>query len=527
VGLEDDVLAVEAHCAELARRQLVRVAGVMPWLDGTVVTRYEFTHALYQQVAYARLGPGHRGQLHQRLGIRLEAAYGPRAEEIAAELAEHFVRGHDLRRAVHYLHQAAEKAAQRSAQREVIDLLTRALARLGQLPETPAHLQQELDIQVTLVPAWMAIKGYGAPEVEHACARARELCQQVGNTSQLFLAVQGMWWYSQVAGALQTAQELAEQLLRLAQSLHDSAHFLVAHWALSRTYWARGEFGLAREHTQQGNALYHPQQHGALAFRYGFDPGVICLSHDAVVLWLLGVPDQALARVHDALSLAQDLAHPPSLAYAQFFATVVHQLRCEPQDAGAQAEALVALCITHGFALYLATGLIFRGRALAAQGQPEKAMVQIQQGLVALQATGAVGIWQPYFLTFLAEATVQAGQLDAGIRLLAEAQTLLESTGERWWEAEVHRLHGALLWRYARADTSQVETCFLQALAVARRQQAKSLELRATTSLAQLWQQQDKRAEAHQLLAEIYGWFTEGFDTADLREARALLQALT
>jgi predicted ATPase len=281
---------------------------------------------------------------------------------------------------------------------------------LPTVPETSERLQQELDIQIALVPAWMVIKGYGAPEVEHACARARELCQQVGNTSQLFLALQGMWRYSQVAGALQTAQELAEQLLQLAQSTHDSAHLLVAHWALSRTYAHRGELGLAREHAQQGLALYNPQQHCTLAFHYGSDPRVIFLSVDAIALWLLGAPDQALARMHDALPLAQALAHPPSLAYALFFVILIHQLRCEPQAASEQAEALVALCMAHGLALYLAAGTIFQGEALAAQGQPEEAMVQIQQGLAALQATGAVGVWRPYFLTLLAEASAQAGQ---------------------------------------------------------------------------------------------------------------------
>jgi adenylate cyclase len=260
---------------------------------------------------------------------------------------------------------------------------------------------------------------------------------------------------------------------------------------------------------------------------HGFHPGLICLAHGAIVLWLLGTPDQALTRVYDAFALAQELAHPPTLVFTLSIVNVVHQLRREPQAIRSQAEALVALCTAHGFAFYLASGTIFQGIALAAHGQFTEALEHMHQGMTARQATGAVGIWQPYFLTFLAEATVQAGQFEAGMCLLAEAQALLESTGERWWEAEVHRLHGALLWQHARADASQAETRFLHALAVARRQQAKPLELRAATSLARLWQQQGKRAEAHQLLAEIYGWFTEGFDTADLQEARTLLQALT
>jgi class 3 adenylate cyclase/predicted ATPase len=515
-----DEATLQRELGRLVEAEIVYQRGLPPQAT------YMFKHALIQDAAYQSLLKSTRQQYHQRIAQVLEAEFPATAEAQPELLAHHYTEAGLIEKAVRYWYHAGQRASERSAHLEAISHLTRGLEVLTTVPETSERLQQELDIQIALVPAWMVIKGYGAPEVEHACARARELCQQVGNTSQLFLALQGMWRYSQVAGALQTAQELAEQLLQLAQSTHDSAHLLVAHWALSRTYAHRGELVLAREHAQQGQALYNPQQHGALALRYGFDPSVTCLSQDTVVLWLLGAPDQALAQAYNALTMAQELAHPPSLVYAQFFVTFVHQLRCEPQVAGAQAEALVALCMAHGLALYLATGTIFQGEALAAQGQPEEAMVQIQQGLAALQATGAVGIWCPYFLTLLAEASAQAGQSEEGERLLAEAQTLLETTGERWWEAEVHRLRGELRWRHARAEASQVETYFLQALAVACRQQTKSLELRAAMSLARLWQQQGKRTEAHELLAPIYGWFTEGFDTADLQEAKALLETL-
>jgi predicted ATPase len=515
-----DEATLQRELGRLVEAEIVYQRGVPPQAT------YMFKHALIQDAAYQSLLKSTRQQYHQRIAQVLEAEFPASAEAQPELLAHHYTEASLIEKAVRYWYHAGQRASERSAHLEAIRHLTRGLEVLTTVPETSERLQQELDIQIALVPVWMVIKGYGAPEVEHACARARELCHQVGNTSQLFLALQGMWRYSQIVGALQTAQELAAQLLQLAQSTHDSAHLLVAHWALSRTYAHRGELGLAHAHAQQGQALYNPQQHGALALRYGFDPSVTCLSHDAVVLWLLGAPDQARAQAYNALTLAQELAHPPSLVYAQFFVTLIHQLRCEPQVAGTQADALVALCLAHGFALYLATGTIFQGEALTAQGQPEEAMVQIQQGLAALQATGVVGIWRPYFLTLLAEASAQAGQAEAGERLLAEAQTLLETTGERWWEAEVHRLRGELLWRHARAEASQVETCFLQALAVACRQQAKSLELRAAMSLSRLWQQQDRRTEARELLAPIYGWFTEGFDTADLQEAKALLDAL-
>ena len=526
-ALGDEVLSVETHCEELARRQLLRAAGVVTWADGMVVTRYEFTHALYQQVAYERLGLGHRVQMHQRLGAGLEAAYGTRAVELAAELADHFERGHDIRQAVYYLHQAAENAVQRSAPREAITLLTRALTLLEYLSEMPERLHQELAIQLALGPVWVAMKGYGAPEVAHAYSRARVLCQRAGSMPQLFPVLYGRWSVARLGAALQTVQELAEELFRLAQSPHDPTRLLIAHHALATTYFLRGELALAHAHAQQSNALYHLQQHRALALPHGFHPGLICLAHGAVVLWLLGAPDQALTQVYDAFSLAQELGHPPSLAYVLSIVDVVHQLRRELPAVHEQAEALVALSAAHGFAFYLATGTIFRGMALAVQGQYAEAIEHMHQGMAARQATGAVGIWQPYFMTFLAEAIMQARQFDEGMRLLVEAQTVLESTGERWWEAEVHRLHGELLWRRARAEASQAETYFQQALAVARRQQAKSLELRAAMSLARLWQQQGKRAEAYQLLAEIYRCFTEGLDTADLQEAKALIAVLT
>jgi predicted ATPase len=376
-----------------------------------------------------------------------------------------------------YLHQAAENTASRYAPREVIDLLTRALVLLRQLPATAERLQQELAIQLALGPAWVAMQGYGAPEVMHAYSRARVLCQQLGDTSQLFPVLYGLWSVARLGVALQTAQDLAEELFHLAQSSHDPACLLIAH--------------------------------------------------SAIVLWLLGTPDQALTRVYDAFPLAQELAHPPSLAYVLSIVAGVHQLRREPQAVREQAEAMAALSTAHGFAFYLATSTIYQGAVLATQGQHAEALGQMHQGLAARQATGAVMAWRPYFLTRLAEASAQAGQPEEGERLLAEAQTVLETTGERWWEAEVHRLRGELLWRHVMPEVSQVETCFLQALAVARCQQAKSLELRAAMSLARLWQQQGKRQAAHTLLAEVYHWFSEGLETADLQEARALLAALS
>jgi predicted ATPase len=260
--------------------------------------------------------------------------------------------------------------------------------------------------------------------------------------------------------------------------------------------------------------------------RYVFDPGVTCLAQGAVALWLLGTPDQALAWIHDALGLAQTLAYPLSLAFALATAMLLHQHRREPQATGEQAAALIALCTTYGPAQYAAMGTLLQGWALAVQGPCEEALLQMRQSVAACRATGASMTWQPHLLTLLAEVSAQAGQPEESLCLLVEAQTVLETTGERWWEAEVYRRHGELLWRRSMSEAAQAAACFQQALDIARRQEAKSLELRAAMSLARLWQQQGKRQEAYDLLAPVYNWFTEGFDTADLQEAKALLEAL-
>jgi len=294
-----------------------------------------------------------------------------------------------------------------------------------------------------------------------------------------------------------------------------------------------GEFALARTHEERAAALYNPQ-HRALAFLYGQDPGVVCLSYTAWTLWFLGYLDQGLKRIHEALTLAQEVSHPFSLAYALGPAASIHQCRREVHAAQERAEAAIVLSTEHGFALRLAWGKVVRGWALVEQGQGEEGLTQIRQGLTAYRATGAE-VLRPYFLALLAEAQRKTGQAEEGLSVLAEALDTVHNTGERWFEAELYWLKGELLLAQEgyrlqalgyREKTEEAEKCFLKAIEIARGQQAKSWELRAATSLVRLWQQQDKQKEAHQLLSEIYGWFTEGFDTKDLQEAKALLEEL-
>ena len=306
---------------------------------------------------------------------------------------------------------------------------------------------------------------------------------------------------------------------------HDPAHRLAAHEALGTALYQIGDYAAARWHFEQGTALIDPTTQWALALRHGSAPGPHLLSYAANALWCLGYPTQAMQRCQEALALAQELAHPYSLARPQFFAAWLHYRRRDVSAVHAQAKALLTLATTQGFPLYVGVGTCMRGWALAMQGQGEVGLAQLRQGLAAVVAAGQV-LAQGPALVLLAEVAGHAGQVAEGLRLLTEARMVLESNGqgdmlpEAWW------LQGALLLQQDAVDGAQAESCFQQALAIARRQQAKSWELRAAMSLSRLWQQQGKRNAARGLLAPVYGWFTEGFDTADLQEAQALLEEL-
>jgi predicted ATPase len=378
----------------------------------------------------------------------------------------------------------------------------------------------------------MMTQGYGAPAVEQTFQRARVLCQEMGEMPQLVPVLLGLVRFYTTRAEYQIASELGEQLLRLAQHADDPVLCVQAHEVHGATLCFRGECVQARMHLEQSLARYDPQQCRALLF--GEDPGVVCLSLRTLALWMGGYPDQALKSIEEALRLAQELTHPMSLVWALFWAAHLHQVRRERHIAQTRAEALITLVHEHGFAsFWSAPGSIIRGWALAMQGQHEEGLLQLRQSVTAVQAAGQrAGV--PYFLALLAEAHGTAGQVDAGLDALAEALEMAHHTGGGYYEPELARLRGELLLTQAsnrpqgqntRPLLAEAEAYFQHALAMARRQQARSWELRAAMSLGRLWQRQGQRAAARQMLAEIYGWFTEGFDTADLQEARALLAA--
>jgi predicted ATPase len=487
---------------------------------------YVFKHALIQEAAYQSLLRSTRQQYHQRIAQVVEARFPELCETQPELLAHHYTEAGVLAQAVLYWQRAGQRAIERSAPVEAIAHLSKGLEVLGMLPDTPARAQQELGVQIALGQAWMAAKGQGIPEVERAYTRARELCRQVGETPEIFPVVWGLGRFYLVRAEYQTARELAEQCLSMAQRVHDPALLLVAHHTLGGTLYHLGEFTLGRAHLEQGIALYDRHQHHHLAFRHGMGLGVWCLSYVAWPLWQLGYPDQALRRSNEAITLAYELSHPLSLAAALDYAAMLHYSRRERHATQERAEAGMALASEKGFPQFLTVGMMMRGWALAMQGQEEEGIAQLRQGLAAIRAAGAE-VARSRDLALLAEAYGKVGQTEAGLTVLAEALAVVDKTGERFWEAELHRLKGELLLQQATGSDDEAETWLHQALDIAGHQQAKSLELRAAVSLSRLWQRQGKRTEAHELLAPIYGWFTEGFDTVDLREARALLEALT
>jgi class 3 adenylate cyclase/predicted ATPase len=515
----DDV-TLQRELARLVDAELLFQRGMPPRAS------YSFKHALIQEIAYQSLLKRTRQQYHQRIAQVLEEGFPEIAEAQPELVAQHYTAAGCTGQAVRSWQRAGEHASDHSAYLEAISHFTTGIELLKTLPATPERTQQALTLHIALGTALQNAKGHAAPEVEHVYSQARTLCQQVGETPQLVPVLFGLWRYYVTRSQLRTAHELAETLLRLTQQTHDPALTVIAHSALGTTCLWLGALSAARLHIEESLAHYTPEQRRAPVFRMGFDPGVAGRTYTAMLLWLRGYPEQALVRLREALVLAHQISHPYSLAFARFWAAWVSQMRRDVPAVHEHAEAAVALATEQGFPLWTATGTSLRGWALALQGQGEEGMAQVRQGVATWRATGAA-LFVPCFCTWLADVAAHLGHPEDGLQALAEASTLIEQHEERYWEAEVCRLRGVLLLRQTMPQPEEAEIWLQRALGVARRQEAKSLELRAAMSLACLWQQQGKRAEARELLAPIYGWFTEGFDTADLREARALLEALS
>jgi len=556
-GVESDVVEIEDRCRELDRHgQFLRPCGVEEWPDQTVATRYSFIHSLYQQVISRRVTDARKARLHLRIGNRLEQGYGPAAREYGATLASHFTHGRDYRRAVQYLHAAAENAIWRCAFPEASVHFAQGVELLRHWPDTPERTQQELLLYLTVIGPLMASTGEASLEVEHSYTQIIKLHQRLGATEIPFLVLLGLWMIRLVRGELAAAQEHAEQMMRQAEKEGEVAQ-LWAHLGVGICEFYRGDFASAHTHFVQEAALYETQQHP----QYLLDPKMLGLSLDALTLWTLGYPDEAFKRSHEAVVWAQGVSHPYNSVVALVMAAWLHVNLREGRVAEERIEVLLPIAETHGFVQHVAVGRLLRGCAYVEQGQSDTGVRLMFEGIKAMQAV-KVGISTSVWKGLFAVAFEKLDRIEEALAMVAEAETAMHTNGERLYEAELHRIKGEILLAQegkrqkakGKRQTSEnfnpksstlnpqsdAEACFLKAIDIARRQQAKALELRAVMSLVRLRQQQVTQctthdsqhgahallSEAHNMLSEVYGWFTEGFETMDLREAKALLEEL-
>jgi predicted ATPase len=490
---------------------------------------YTFKHALTQDVAYQSLLVSTRSRVHERIARVLEAQFSETVEAQPELLAHHFTEAGCPKEAAGYWHRAGARASERSAYVDAIAHFEKGLAKVQKLPETTERDKLELALQFDLSTSLIVFKGYTAPEVEQAYVRAHALCQQVGETPTLVPVLQGLRRLYALRGGrgdAQKARELGEQILTLAREQNDTALLQEAHWALGQTLYLCGELNSAHTHLENSSTFYTPQSLISQSSRDAAGIQIACLIHISWVSWALGYPDQALETGGKALSLAHELAHPFTLAVAFYGMAKLRQLRREVSETLVQAEAMIALSSEQGFSFWVVIGTLLRGWTLAVQGHAEEGLSQMQQVLAEKPLGPTQDLWSNVY-ALLVEAYGAAGQVEEGQVMVAKKLARMEQTGIRLFEAELCRLQGELLLMQAVPDDPGAETCFQRALEMARDEHAKSLELRAAMSLSRLRLKQGKPEEAHKLLAEIYEWFTEGFDTPDLQEARKLMEALS
>ena len=558
----------------------VRLAEERTFPDGTLTLTCRFVHVLYQNALYASLRPTRKAQLSAAVVEALLVLYGDKSATVANEIAVLYEAARDFARAADYFRLAAQNASLGFASREAVVLARRGLAMAEMLPEGRERDERKLSLLVALGSSLIATRGYAALEVEDAFFSARALCKSLGRTPHLLPMLVGLWVSSFARGNHRKALEFAHELLGLAERDQDPA-IVVGHRMLGCSLLATGELRQAREHLELSVSLYDPAQHRSLTWLYGNEPGMSARSYLGFVLWLFGYPDQGLAQSQEALRLGEQVtpansegpaltrvlgypeealpqsrealqlgrqvSHANSLGLALTQAAVHHQLRRESQQVRELGRAIATLSAEQGLAFWSTIGTIMHGWAIAEQGRPADGISEMRRGLHAHQSTGMEQN-RPYHLSLQAEAHGKAGQPHEGLTVLSEALDLVEKNDERIFEAELHRLRGEMLLMLAvsgqlsvaggqqsagknleSATTSEpeAEECFHRAREIARRQEAKSLELRAVMSLARLWRKQGRNEEARGMLAEIYGWFTEGFDTADLKDAKTLLDELT
>jgi DNA-binding winged helix-turn-helix (wHTH) protein/predicted ATPase len=524
-ALDEPAEDVDGRCEAMSgRHQFIRECGVQVLPNGEVAGRYGFVHAVYRHVLYERVSASRRVQLHRRIAERVEAVYGDRAQELAAELAMHFERGADTLRAAAYLQQAAVNATHRSAYREAIALSRRGLELLGALPDEDERARLELRLQITLGVPLIATEGYAASAVGDVYTRARRLCERLRMPVEASQVVWGLWTFHALKADLSTALDRATELLELGRRGERQCVAMRGHWAMEVTCMHRGHFAEALEHFERARALFEADGDRDTGFADALNPMVAMHAFAGWVLWFTGHPDRALVPIQHALTIARPGREPHSAAHVLAFAAVLDQLRRDRPSALRHADETIALSELHGLVLYESMGRIIRGWALVGGGRHAEAVSEIERGLGGWCSTGAQ-LMRPHFLALLAEAHGADSSHDTALRILDEAITEANETGEHCYAAELHRLKGErLAARDGAGDRAAADAAFEEALSIATRQDARSLQLRIATSLARLHRVADGSARARHRLTDVFGRFQEGFETADLQDAQQLLQ---
>jgi adenylate cyclase len=509
------------------QHRLIRAESIQR-MNGQLISSYRFQHILFQKYLYSSLDEVERVHLHEQVGAALEGLYSIREEipVIALQLARHFEEAGIPEKAIHYLHQAGERAIRLSAYEEGISHLNRGLELLYLLPDSSKRDQQELTLQLSIGMAWKY--NWSSPQGRNAINQARELSQQLGKTDHLSRVLGELAIYHYVHAEYHQAIEVASDALSLAEQESDPTLVAEGHWLLGFLKFCLGDYITAKTHLEHVIAFYNPEEHHrSLIFLRGVDVGLSAMAYYACCLWCLGYPDQAMKISKEALALARGFNHPFTLADVLCFAgCVFNAMLRNARILEDCAEELLQIATSESLYMSGWYGMAsnFKGVALTMQGQAQKGMEHIQECITSTQASG-IRLYNVISLQSLAKAQAEVGDTQAGLDTLGEAMTVLKQTDDRHLESELHRLKAELL--IAEGDDSSAESSFAEALEVSRKQQAMSWELRSSIGLAHLWQKQGKVEEARTLLESIYNWFTEGFDSPDLKEAKALLDDLS
>jgi predicted ATPase len=493
---------------------------------------YLFKHALIQDAAYGTLLRGPRRALHARIADTLESQFTDIAESQPELVARHCTEAGLIEKALGLWGKAGQRSLARSALVEATEQFTRALNLIETLPISPSLRREQIRLQVALITPLLHIKGYAAPEAKAAAERAALLIEQakvLGDPPEdpllLFSVLYGIWVANYVAFHGDVLRELAAQFLALAEKEGTTAPLMIGHRLMGMSLLFTGEIQRGRAHYDKAIALYNPLEHRALAERFGQDVRVAILSYRPLALWLLGYPNASFADIEQSLREAREIGQAATLMYALGAAAVTFLQLGDYARAGGVLDELIPLAEQKGAVIWKAFGVTNKGCALAATGETQTAVDIITTGLALWRSTGGT-LWTPLFQANLAKANAGLGNFQNAFHCIDEATAAIETSNDSWYEAEVQRVAGEIMLKSPDANAEKAQTYFERALAVARQQQAKSWELRASKSLARLWRDQGKVQQARELLAPVYGWFTEGFDTLDLREAKALLDTL-